>query len=205
MRDHRLIRISRRCAAIALVVAPVLGASCEGPAVYVFRRYPLPSSAASMDTLPPTLSVRGYSFSRPKPKRHWLSNDPSRPNCEGFRVYRVDHFPNGISRDGRSTLPPSEFELLMNRGAAPALVVFYRYTLPERTLDRSTPDGAAQAAQIAREEAVMDSAADEVARTVAARAEVSAGIAVADTERTLSLEAMRDRCGLELARARSSP
>ena len=78
MRDHRLIRISLRCAAIALFVVPVLGTSCVGPAVYVFRRYPLAGSADRMDTLPPTLSVRGYSFSRPTPKRHWWSKDPSR-------------------------------------------------------------------------------------------------------------------------------
>jgi len=204
MRDHRLIRISLRCAAIALFVVPVLGTSCVGPAVYVFRRYPLAGSSDKMDTLPPTLSVRGYSFSRPTPKRHWLSNDPSRPNCAGFRVYAVDHLPSGISRDSLSTLPPSAFELLMHRGAAPALVVFYRYTLPERTLDPSTPEGAAQVARTARQEAVMDSAADEVARTVAARAGMAVRAAT-DTERTQSVESMRDRCKGEVSRARSSP
>jgi hypothetical protein len=102
-------------------------------------------------------------------------------------------------------MPMWEFELLMNRGVAPALVVSYQYRLPLRTLDPSTPDGAAQAARNAREEAVMDSAADEVARTVAASAGMAARIVAADTERTRSREAMRDRCKAEVSRARSSP
>src|SRR5689334_4279031 len=201
MRDHRLLRIALRCAAIALFVVPVLGTSCVGPAVYVFRRYPLAGSAERTDTLPLTLSVRGHAFSRPEPRRRPLSRDPARPNCAGFQVYRIDRVPPGLSRDDLSTMPPYEFELFMHRGATPALVVFYRYTLPERTLDPSTPDGALQVAQTARRVAVMDSAADEVARTVAAHAGMTVH-AVTDTMRTQSIEAMRDRCRAELADAR---
>jgi hypothetical protein len=200
MRDHRLLRISLRCAAIALFVVPALGTSCVGPAVYVFRRYPISGSVGSADTLPLTLSVRGHSFSRPESKRRPLSRDPARPNCAGFQVYRIDRVPAGLSRDDLSTMPPYEFELLMHRGATPALVVFYRYTLPERTLDPSTPDGAAQVAQTARRVAVMDSAADEVARTVVTHAGMTVR-AVTDTMRTQSIEAMRDRCRAELAGA----
>jgi hypothetical protein len=199
MRDHRLLRISLHCATIALFVVPVLGTSCVGPAVYVFRSYPLAGSTERTDALPPTLSIRGHSFSRPEPKQRPLSRDPARPNCAGFQVYRIDRVPAGLSRDDRSTMPPFEFELLMHRGATPALVVFYRYTLPERTLDPATPDGAAQVAQTARRVAVMDSAADEVARTVAAHAGMTVR-AVTDTMRTQSIEAMRDRCRAELAR-----
>ena len=102
-------------------------------------------------------------------------------------------------------MQPSGLELLINRSASPALVIFYRYRLPQRTLDPSTPDGAAQAAQMARQRATMDSAADELARQLAASAGMTGRIAAADTERTQSPEAMRDRCRAEVSRAPSSP
>ena len=204
MRDQRPIRLPMRCAAIALFVASALGTRCAGPAAYVFRRYSLPSGAVSRDTLPLTLSVRGYTFSQPAPRQHWWDHVP-RQNCDGFQLYRIDHLPAGISADSLSALPPSAFELLMNRGATPALVVFYQYNLPLRTLDPGNPDGAAQAARIARQEAVMDSAADEIARKFVASAGMAERIAPVDTERTQSPEARRDRCKAEVARARSSP
>ena len=112
MRDQRLLRLPLRCVAIALFVASALGARCAGPAVYVFRRYSLPSGTISRDTLPPTLSVRGYTFSPPAPRQHWWDHVP-RQNCDGFQLYRVDRLPAGISADSLSTLPPSAFELLM--------------------------------------------------------------------------------------------
>jgi hypothetical protein len=202
MTDRNLIRASLRCAAMATFLVTVLGASCAGPPVYVFRRYPL-SNRPDSTLLPPTLSVRGYSFSRSAPKkRHWWSSEPSRPTCAGFQSYRLDHLPIGIDRDGATTMQPSGLELLINRSASPALVIFYQYRLPQRTLDPSTADGAAQAAQMARQRATMDSAADELARQLVASAGMTGRIAAADTERTQSPEAMRDRCRAEVSRAR---
>jgi hypothetical protein len=101
-------------------------------------------------------------------------------------------------------MPPFEFELLINRSATPGLVVFYRYHLPLRRLDRSTPDGAAQAAQVARQEAVMDSAAEELARQVVASAGMAGGISAADTERTQSWKAKEARCHAEVSQAQLS-
>jgi hypothetical protein len=199
-RDRRRIRVALQCAATVLLVNGALGTSCAEPPVYVFRRYPLASRPDS--TLPSTLSVRGYSFSRPPTKRrHWWDNEPPRPTCEGFQLYRLDHLPNGISRDSFATLPPIQFELLLNRSATPALVIYYQYGLPLRTLDPSTPDGAAQAARMAHQEAAMDSAADDVARKLVG----SAGIerfTPDDTMRTQSPEARRYRCQNELTQAR---
>lgn len=200
MRDRRVSRIVLQCAALALFLVPVLGTSCVGPAVYVFRRYPLASKPDS--TLPPTLSVRGYSFSQPAPKKHWWSDESPRASCEGFQLYRIDRLPRGITRDSLATMPPVEFELLTNRSATPALVVYYEYRLPLRTLDPSTPDGAAQGARMARQVAAMDSAADEVARKVVGSAALMERFTPADTERTQSPEARRDRCRAEVARAR---
>jgi hypothetical protein len=186
---------------MALCVVPALGTRCAslaGPAVYVFRRYPLASKPDS--TLPTTLSVRGYSFSRPAPRQHQSDKEPL-PTCDGFQLYVLDHLPAGFNRDSLS-MSPIEFELLLNRSATPALVVYYEYRLPLRTRDPSTPDGAAQAARMAREEAAMDSAADEVARKVIGGAVRIESFAPADTERTQSPEARRDRCRIELSRAR---
>ena len=199
MRDRGLVRMSLRCAALALFLAPVLATRCAGPAVYVFRRYPLASRPDSI--LPPTLSVRGYSFSRPAPRQHWWDKE-QQPTCDGFELYRIDHLPAGLSRDSLALLPPTELELLLNRSATPALVVYYEYRLPLRTRDPSSPDGAAQAAQMARQVAVMDSAADEVARKVVGSAGIAERLTPADTERTQSPEARRDRCRAEVARAR---
>ena len=188
-----------QCAALAMFLVPALGARCAGPPVYVFRRYPLATRPDS--TLPTTLSVRGYTFSRPAPRRHWWDREP-RPSCDGFQLYRIDHLPTGISRDSLALLPPTEFELLLNRGAIPALVVYYEYRLPLRTRDPSTPEGVAQAARMAQQEAAMDSADDEVARKVAESAGMPESLAPADTERTQSPEARWDRCRVEVARAR---
>ena len=201
MKDRRLIRTSLRCAALALFLVPALGTRCAapaGPAVYVFRRYPLASKPDS--ALPPTLSVRGYSFSRPAPRQH-RSDKEELPTCAGFQLYVLDHLPAGFNRDSLS-MSPIEFELLLNRSATPALVVYYEYRLPLRTRDPSTPDGAAQAARMARQEVAMDSAADEVARKVVGSAAKIESFAPADTERTQSPEARRDRCRFELDRAR---
>lgn len=204
MTDRRLIRISLRCAALAVFLVPLLGTRCDdGPPVYVFRRYSLANKPDSAAALPPTLSVLGYSFSRPEPKQHWWSKEP-RQDCDGFQLYRIDHLPAGISRDSFATTPPSHFELLVNRSAAPAFVVFYQYQLPLRTRDPSDPAGAAQAARIARHEAVMDSAADELARKLVGSAGIAERFAPTDTQRTQSPEAMRDRCRAEVARARGA-
>src|SRR5690349_14617023 len=161
MRDRKLFRAALQCAAMALCVVPAIGTRCAspaGPAVYVFRRYPLASKPDS--ALPTTLSVRGYSFSQPAPRQH-RSDKESLPTCDGFQLYVLDHLPAGFNRDSLS-MSPIEFELLLNRSVSPALVVYYEYRLPLRTRDPSTPDGAAQAARMARQEAAMDSAADVV-------------------------------------------
>ncbi len=197
-RRTRLIRIAVQYAAMALFVVSALGTSCDGPAVYVFRRYPLASRPDT--TLPPTLSVRGFSFSRPAPRQHWWDKEP-RPTCFGFQLYRIDHLPTGISRDSLATLPPIAFELLLNRSATPALVIYYEYRLPMRTLDPSSPDGVAQEARMAQQKAVMDSAADEVARQVVGSARIER-FTPADTMRTQSPEARRYRCQNELSEAR---
>ena len=90
---------------MALCVVPALGTRCAslaGPAVYVFRRYPLASKPDS--TLPTTLSVRGYSFSRPAPRQHQSDKEPL-PTCDGFQLYVLDHLPAGFNRDSLSMSP----------------------------------------------------------------------------------------------------
>ena len=163
----------------------------------MFHRFDVTGGVETGFVVPSTGALATGRYSRPAPKRHWWSDEPPRPQWEGFALY-VTATPRPLTHEqtqGRGeAIPPWSFEVHVSRGAQAAVVVHYALRTPRWAPPPATPEGAAYAARIAELEAALAEDAEALARLALAGSGAQLVVPASETQRTRSYEETQAHC-----------